>query len=180
MGDLATTEVLGLGVSYEPFQVRPLTPEFRPVGNARRFTTQTITLNTDTAVIFEESALPFAVSLDMWNPANPTRLTAPIDGLYMVGGYAGRTSGSTENLRVWISKNGANTVPQVKRSSTLQTGGDLVMNSCMTLIRLDEDDYIELYLRQLNTGPTTVFAGAGSPGNDIEAGPRIWANWMGA
>lgn len=180
-GDAATSKVLGTGSPNEPFQVRRLTPEFRYVGTANRTTTMSITLNTDTVIPFEASELPITAG-HMWNIAQPTRLTAAITGLYMIGGYAGQgfVGGSVGHTwSVWLAKNGVSGTPIVRRSVTTQLSDTSIYCSLMTLTRLTAGDYIELYVRSNRTASTTGTYISG-PLTGIKTDPYIWAQWMDA
>jgi hypothetical protein len=179
-GDGTSTKTLGLGTTYSPIQVRPLTPAYRPVGAAYRTSTMTITANTDMVVSFQSSDNRFNANLDMWQLASPTRLTAPIDGLYLIGGFgsqgASGIGGVGQSLQVWITKNGIVGTPLVKRS--INNAGAAVYNfyvDVCTLVRLSANDYLELYLRSNSTFPSA----SGGPDGSFSP-PYLWANWMGA
>lgn len=174
-GNGTTTEAFGIGSSYDPFQIRPISPDFRPVGVAFRTTGQAFTLNTDTAIIFQASELPFTGAGDMWNVALPTRLTAPVNGLYLVGGIVTIDSGAVSN--VWVAKNGVVGTPQVRRTNTIQSGGVIFPVSVMTLLRLTAGEYIELFLRTDVSSSTSIEIPSGDAvGTDLN--PYFWANWM--
>jgi hypothetical protein len=153
--------------------------DFRPVGAARRTSSQTIILNTDTPITFESNLLPFSAPQSMWSSLFPTRLTAPIAGLYLVGGYASIPNAAGSIWRVWLSKNNIPTAPLVKRSVSVSGVGYLLSCSVMTLVRLNANDYIELYVRTTSTAGTCHNSAFG----DMTANfmdPNIYATWMGA
>lgn len=176
MGDGSTTQVIGLGTSFRPFQVRPITPSYRPLGVATRTTSLTVPINTDVVIPFTESDVPISSTVDMWNVGLPTRLTAPISGLYMIGGYAALNGDMTNFL--WITKNGVVASPLVKRTTKIQSGGYHIYNDVVTLIRLVANDYIELYIRTDDATSIALTGGVASPGTNFGAGPYIWASWM--
>lgn len=164
-------EVLGIGSFYEPYQVRPKTPAFRYVESVRLLAVQNITLNTDTPLSFAHSELTITGG-NMWDILQPTRITAPIDGLYLVGGYASQATFSSSQIwSIWIRQNG--TTPLVKKTVSNQTSTIPLFADVMTLVRLDADDYIELCVRSTVTD-TTVLSW-----NGIITAPRFWAQWMG-
>lgn len=174
-GDGTTTKTLGLGTTYSPLQVRPISPNYRPVGFAARTDYMFFGANTNIPIPFMASDVHVSTAVDMWNSSLPTRLTAPIAGLYLIGGMAGQQNDGSfaQVVQVWIVKNGVVGSPLVKRS--MNTGGAGLLNINMdvcTLVRLVATDYIELYIRsnQSDNGPISA-----SP----SAYPFLWANWMG-
>ena len=172
--DGATTLVRGIGTSYSPYQVRPRIPvDYRPVGYADRvLTSQTITLNTDTAIAFDRGRVP--AFNDMWDPLAPTRLTISTTGLYLIGGFAAQAGQSASQVwTVWIAKNGVVGSALVKRTNTAISLGvsDPLFNSVMTAVRLTAGDYIELYVNSTRTGVAA--------GGTFAPYPNLWANWMG-
>lgn len=161
-GDNTSTKVLGIGTTYAPYQARLVSPSYRPVGAALGLeVSQAITLNTDVALIFNESMFngayalyPPSPEINMWDPAIPTRLSVSVGGLYLVSGAAHQLiPGSGSSWHVWVAKNGVSGTPLVKRTVSTQTGGgafpgnDTAYNSVITLVRLVEGDYLELYVR---------------------------------
>lgn len=169
-GDEATTAVVGNGTVYAPFQGRPLTPLYRPVGAATRVATQAISVNTDTAIIFQDTDLHVSEATDMWKPAAPTRLTAPFDGIYFIGGHAEEdTAPAAHFWHVWIAKNGAVGTPLVRRTVSVGVNNFSTHASVIGLVRLAATDYIELYVR--TNSASTV---------GILSSPTFWAQYMGA
>lgn len=162
-GDNISTKVLGIGSTYAPYQTRLASPSHRPVGAAMALeVSQAITLNTDVALIFNESMFngayalyPPSPEINMWNPAAPTRLSVSVGGLYLISGAAHQDipgPGAGSFWHVWVAENGVSGVPLVKRTVSLETGGnnpgdDTAYNSVITLVRLVEGDYLELYVR---------------------------------
>lgn len=184
--DTTTTEILGVGTSHESYQVRALSPAYRPITSVRRTSAQTITADTDVAISFQATDLPFAAAVvNMWQVGLPTRITIPFDGLYLVGGYVATSNRSAgETLRLWVSKNGVSGTPIVKRTVNQSNGGYGLLVSTMTLVRLVQGDFLELYVRVSNSGagnPTTVAVkGAHTPGSTFNAFPYFWASYIGA
>lgn len=161
-GDGVSTAVLGIGATYSPYQTRLVSPTYRPVGAALGLAVvQTITLNTDTALTFNESIFngayalfPASPEINMWDPVLPTRLTVTVGGLYLISGAAHQAiPGSGSFWHVWAAKNGLPGAPLVKRTVSTQTGGgafpgnDTAYNSVIVLDRLVAGDYLELYVR---------------------------------
>jgi hypothetical protein len=168
LNDGDTTVVFGTGSGQNPFEVRPNNPAYRPVGAAHRTTSQSIILNTDTAIIFETTELP--ISNNMWALATPTRMTAPITGTYMLTGAAFQGNGGAGQVwSVWIMVNG--TTPIVRKTVTTQNGGFDIYSSVSTLYRLNAGDYAELWVRSNRTSgtltaplsPTLVFVTSATP-----------------
>jgi len=183
VGDNVTAKVLGIGRSYEPYQVRPLSPSpaYRPVGIASATSGgQTLTAATPTLITMGQSFLPFPSTVDMWKSSNPSRLTAPFAGVYMMGGFArlgGNISG-TDGAAVfdlWIAKNGVSATPLVRRSTSAASAGKRLFIDLMTLVRLSANDYIELY----GQSSTTEITGSNMAGSFTTMYPYIWACWMG-
>lgn len=171
IGD-GTNTVRGIGSSYEPFQARPISPSFRSMDSVRRTATQSITADTDTVIVFEHSEIPHTAG-DMWIVTAPTRLTASIAGLYLVGGSASQSaSGASQIWSIWIRQSG--TTSLVRRTVTTQIGaaGPALHADVMTLVRLAAGDYIELMVRSNRTASTPLLY------NIMPAAPRLWAQWM--
>lgn len=83
--DYGTSTVAGDGSETNPYSVRQIDPTFnRPVVRAIKTlaTSQTITTGVDTAITFNSTIFD---SHGMFNVANNTRLTIPIEGLYLLG-----------------------------------------------------------------------------------------------
>jgi|SRR5688572_20943641 len=177
----SSTTVVGIGTANEPFQVRPSTPAFRYVGSAYRTTDLQIILNTDTAIPFEASDPPITGG-NMWSASFPTRLTTPVAGLFLVGGYAGQVQiggGVAQNINLWISKNGVAATPQVKTTIMSQISDHALNANVMTLIRLAANDYIELYIRSNRTQFLVDEYLVGSVAG-VMAHPYIFAQWLAA
>jgi hypothetical protein len=88
---------------------------------------------------------------------NPTRLTVPISGLYLVSvNISWDTVSSVGSRELALNKNGATVVA---RNVVAPSGvGDTTEQSLTTLVSLSAGDYIEVKLRQ-NSGTTfSVFA----------------------
>lgn len=181
VGDSETIRVIGLGATYKPYQFRPVAPDYRPVGYVRRTSSQLINpANTNIPITFQSSMLGGS-SIDMWKLAAPTRLTIPITGLYLVGGYLGvYNPGGGTVLMLSVCKNGNHTTPLVKRSVSNQVGGFGLELSTMTLVRLVATDYIELVARSTVSVGTDEILGTTGTGATFDANPAFWANYMGA
>lgn len=181
----SSTIAMGTGSAFSPFEVRPDTPLYRYAGHA--FDPeggQLFQANTDTLVLLERDALAPLTGGNMWNSAVPTRLTAPIDGLYVVSGQAARVPAVPDpgnTWDVWIAKNGIASAPLVRRTSGIAfgTGSFVIFLSVTSLIRLNAGDYIELYVRSDKTSITIGLMAVGSL-SGIDAGPYLAAQWIGA
>lgn len=172
MNSSGTVNVFGSGGVSNPYQARPSSLQYRPIGMANRDLVQSITLNTDTVIIFEKSQLN--ISNNMWNISHPTSLVAPINGLYLVSGFVAQDSVSNSGLlTVWIAKNGVANY-QVRRSVNTELGTAPLYCSVSTLIRMNAGDYIELYVRSIRTASTPLIIAVAL------ASPHLDAVYMGA
>ena len=179
-----STLVMGNGGSAAPYEVRLKDPgssviKYRYAGHALQTDGgQLFQANTDTRINFDADALASLTGGNMWSPAQPNRLTAPIDGQYLISAMANRTDEGTWNI--WVVKNGVVGSPLVKRSTALPSGptGALVFLSVMTLVRLNANDYIELYIRS-NT--LSIVIGVIAEGSliGVDCCPYLAAQWVG-
>lgn len=179
MEEGTTTSLFGNGRSSSPWQVRPNTPQYRYAGHVFQHQGgQLVNPNTDVIVSFTRDALSPLTEGNMWDSSQPTRLTAPIDGLYLIGGQASTTHAVWE---VWIAKNGNLGAPLVRRTTTMlnAAGSVLNFNSVMTIVRLNANDYIELVMRITLFSIAIGLIGVGTLSN-VDAGPYLSAQWIGA
>jgi hypothetical protein len=115
---------------------------------ASRSTNQTITTSTQTKVIFD------AVDSDGWNcwdvSPNPTRLTVPVTGRYIITGNVAFEADSAGHRAVNIFKN--NTV-ELARSDFNPVSNSIDTHSTVTChaVSLTKGDYVELRVWQ-NSG----------------------------
>lgn len=115
---------------------------------AYRSTSQTITTSTQTKVIFDN------VDSDGWNcwdvSPNPTRLTAPLTGRYIITGNIAFEAASSGHRAVNILKN--NTV-ELARSDFNPVSNSVDTHSTVTChaVSLTKGDYVELRVWQ-NSG----------------------------
>lgn len=131
-----------LGVGMIAAADRTLAP------TASRSTSQTITTSTQTKVIFDE------VDSDGWNcwdvSPNPTRLTAPLTGRYIITGNVAFEADSAGHRAINILKN--NTV-ELARSDFSPVSNSIDTHSNVTChaVTLTKGDYVELRVWQ-NSG----------------------------
>lgn len=176
-GDNVTVEVRGNGSIYQPFRAAAIDSFPRAVGLARRvLLSQSITANTDTAVVFDENGS--ILGENMWDPLFPTRLTFIQDGLYLIGGAAQGTNNAAFVWDNWIALNGNVSTPLVRRTVSNAIANKRLFNDVMTLHRFTAGDYIELYVRANDNVVLTLVGGDGTPGLDTPAYPYIYANWI--
>ena len=115
---------------------------------AYRSTSQTITTSTQTKVIFDN------VDSDGWNcwdvSPNPTRLTAPLTGRYIITGNVAFEAASSGHRAINILKN--NTV-ELARSDFNPVSNSVDTHSTVTChaVSLTKGDYVELRVWQ-NSG----------------------------
>lgn len=124
---------------------------------AERSTSQTITTSTQTKISFD------GVLFDSWNcwdlSPNPTRLTAPIDGIYMAVGtvaFAAAASGHRA-MNIYF-----NNTTELCRSDFPTVGNSIDTHSTVTSpsFEMAKNDYIELRVWQ-NSGSDLDILAAG-------------------
>lgn len=115
---------------------------------ASRSTNQTITTSTQTAIVFD------AVDSDGWNcwdvSPNPTRLTAPLTGRYIVTGNVAFEAASSGHRAINILKNAT---VELARSDFNPVSNSIDTHSTVTChaVSLTKGDYVELRVWQ-NSG----------------------------
>jgi len=137
---------------------------------ASRSTSQTITTSTQTKVIFDE------VDSDGWNcwdvSPNPTRLTAPLTGRYIITGNVAFEAASSGHRAINILKN--NTL-ELARSDFNPVSNSVDTHSTVTChaVSLTKGDYVEL----------RVWQNSGSDLNILDSGehnPRFSLIYLGS
>lgn len=168
--------VTGNGQSWAPINYRPNNiPLPRPYGQLYRANSvQTIAHNTTVAVSFDtEHEYLFAGGMTNLL-AFPTRLTAPVDGYYLVHGAVN----PDRDVQLFIRRNGdiAQTVAARAYENGVTTGGVL---SIVTLVRMLAGDYLELYVFNNNalTNPVDLEVIAVA-GHFVSTFCQFWAQWM--
>lgn len=115
---------------------------------AYRTTAQTITTSTQTAISFD------AVDSDGWNcwdlSPNPTRLTVPVTGRYLITGNVAFEAASSGHRAINILKNGT---VELARSDFNPVSNSIDTHSTVTThaVTLTKNDYVELRVWQ-NSG----------------------------
>ena len=126
-------DVVGLGMVASA--TRTLAP------TAIRSTAQTITTSTQTAISFD------SVENDGWNcwdlTPNPTRLTVPIKGRYILTGNVAFEAASAGHRAINILKN---STEEICRSDFSPVSNSVDTHSTVTshAVTLDKNDYVEL------------------------------------
>lgn len=174
--DSSTTLALGNGSLTHPFQFFPTdAADPRPIGYIQR--TGGVNFFLNQPIDFDLDATSFNGGMVDLN-AFPTRLTAPIDGLYLVGFNAYVTNlVDVTLLSMPISKNGLLSNVQVTmRPHASETTFSRAMSTVM-LMDLNAGEYIEVFV-QGSTGDfvfdETVSIGGGFF-TDYNCRPTFWA-----
>lgn len=120
----------------------------QPVPNARvlRTTNQSLANVTLTPIAFDAESWDVG---NLWKPGQPTRLTAPITGLYAMGANAQISVNANNQRQLRFIKNGTDNFA-VKNMMTLTDGNQPLME-LTSMYRLAAGDYIEFYIYQ-NSG----------------------------
>lgn len=107
--------------------------------------------------------------------AFPTRLTAPVDGVYMIGAFVAISADATDYLRIRLIKNGtiSSSNPPINLGVEVFSDTTTRLYSLMTLFSLVAGDYFELLLN----GSATMDAIVTEGGDNLR--PTMWALWVG-
>lgn len=168
----------GNGSISHPFNFVPgHIPNPRPCGQITRVgVVQTILAATDTAIIFNTDGHPFNGNMTNLVGA-PTRLTAPVAGKYLVGGFVVISNPGTYNISVMrLRKNGLVLGDLITKSNQDSFGGTRIMLDSMTLINLVAGDYIELFIFSSLSVDITFNNTDFDSTYDCPA--YLWAQWM--
>ena len=96
----------------------------------------------------------YVEKFDVTTTSNKAVYTGSLTGFYKVHAIVSMTSGNNKELELAIYKNGAILTPS--RSKGTSNGGGKAENvSCMDIVQLETDDYIELYVAN-NSGTNNV------------------------
>jgi hypothetical protein len=90
---------------------------------------------------------------NMYNAANPTRLTAPIAGIYNVTAAVKWRSGAGQHRFATIRKNGVSSDLAISQVAPVLAGGQFTSQVVAGQIKLAAGDFIELFVFQ-DTGAT--------------------------
>jgi len=114
--------------------------------------TQTVSVTTQTAILYD--AEYFDTDSYHSTSSNTSRLTAPVAGKYLVGGYVSMQDHSGYQ-QLAIRKNGSSYlyVDQQSKGAGLGFG---IMNSVVGLVELSATDYVELVVYHNIVGGRTV------------------------
>lgn len=173
----ASTISKGNGSQYAPFTFRPdYVPFPRPFGHI--YGREPETLDGAPYTKFAAITDPDLNQGGNMNTGNRTRLTAPADGLYLVGCTApihtDSVDGRTDNIS--LRRNGV----QVSTGTWVNLAGIQLMTVLMsttTLLDLNTGDTVDMFVERVaGTGMVSVhFLGISSIGFH----PHLWAVWLG-
>lgn len=127
--------------------IRLLNP-INPICKVLRDTDQVVTTATVTAMSFDTDV--YGGANGFWTIGDPTKLYAPVSGIYLVVGTGGFEAHSTGGRQFWLRKNGAGDYPCEVSNKTRDDGGQWHTTISAT-VDLQAGDYMEIYVYQ-NTG----------------------------
>jgi hypothetical protein len=138
------------------FGMGHLAPRGVPALRVTRDAAQTIGNNADAAVQFntEEAGDPWG----MWDATNSTRLVAPLDGWYMVTGFAAFVANATGVRAVRVRKNGSTVLVSDRRTSYASFDNELSI--AVGPVELAATEYLELMVFQNSGGNLDTVANA--------------------
>lgn len=172
----ASTITLGNGSQYAPFTFRPdYVPFPRPFGHIYGRAFQA--LDGAPYSLFEIVTDPDLDQGGNMNTGNRTSLTAPADGLYLVGISApiltAPMDGEIDNIT--IRKNAVH-VSTVSWANTALVHAMRILISTTTLLDLNSGDTVDMFVeRTALAGNVTISFFAGT----ATFHPHLWAIWMG-
>jgi hypothetical protein len=181
-GNSATATARGNGSISHPFNFVPNhIPNPRPCGHiTRSLTVQTLTANIENLVIFDTDQHPFNGGMTLLGELTfpSSRLTAPVSGKYLVGGFVVLSNPGAGNIsNLSIGKNGTTTDFEVRKSSQDPGGGTRIMMDVMSLISLSAFDYLELYV--FTTLALDITISNTDFGATFNCPASLWAQWVG-
>lgn len=124
--------------------LRPPMPNVR----VRRAAATNINNNTATAISFDTELWDVGGFHD--NAVNPSRLIAPITGLYYIQATAGFAAAATGIREAWIAFNGTGTAIADESEAGSAAGASTFNMS--TIYRLSKGQYVELFVFQTSGG----------------------------
>lgn len=104
----------------------------------RRTTNQSINTSTSTAISFDSARYNNGT---LWSASNPTRLTIPVAGKYLIGGCLQWQNATTGDRIAALSLNGSTGIAS-------QAGTGLIRINLFSVWDCAANDYIELVARQ--------------------------------
>jgi hypothetical protein len=157
--DYGTSLVSGTGSSGDPFVVEMIDPGWqRPVARVRNSASQLIASSTSvyTAVTFDTEVFDIG---SFWDIGNPTRLTAPLDGIYLFGGGVVWAANATGIRELGYRLNGTTILNTYDQSTDAVSGAtNTPWMSSEYQWRLGVGDYVELVVRQESGGNLNITA----------------------
>lgn len=132
------------------------TPHFGPIPTARASGGGNVTVPSGEFVTLPFGSATYDVG-DLWVSANPTRLHAPVDGVYLITAQALFSTSETGYRLVRIAKNGNpnNGLVSNQTSATPSVG---TTHPISTQVKLSAGDYVEVVVSQNSGQDLTVFA----------------------
>lgn len=165
----------GNGSTSHPFQFHSdQFPNPRPFGFIQQTVQQS---NFGASFIVPFNLQPFGIEGGMTNlTTQPTRLTAPADGVYLVGAFANISADATDPLAVLVLKNGVAATTDAGVGVRVDVPQDTVSRptSLITLISMVVGDYIQLHLEGSATMDLVV-----TDDLPFKCKPTLWASWLG-
>jgi len=153
-------------LSVDNSKIRNVSPTKLDLIGAKvyRTTTQSIDDATPTAISFDAEEFDAG---DLWVSSAATKLTVPYEGIYSIVGYAEFAASATlTQARVYIYSNGAAIVKQ----KFLPIGAAVTTEMPIPYVgRFSAGDYLELYVRQTDSGSAALDTVAGVTGNFLSA-----------
>lgn len=128
-----------------------------PAARAQRTTTQSISTGSTTAVSF--GAADYNAGT-MWAGGSPTRLTAPIGGVYVITAAVEFAANATGNRQVHIYQNGS----EHSRITVPSVGSGLATRVAIAdTLNMAASDYVECFVFQDSGGSLNITNGADMP-----------------
>jgi hypothetical protein len=161
VSDYGTTLVSGTGTHVDPYVISKVDSSWiRPAARVRRAATQSIASGAAFAAVSFDTEI-FDQGGNFWDPAFPTRLTIPQDGMYIFGGCGLWAANATGTREIGFRINGS-TVIQLndQPTDTINGGTNTPWQSVGYQKRLGMGEYLELVVRQESGGALNLNAEA--------------------
>lgn len=173
-GSVSCVIAEGNGSISHPFQFHSSRiPNPRPFGFIQQTVQQS---NIGAGFVVPFNSQPYGIEGGMTDLTTfPTRLTAPADGVYLVGAFVNISADATDEANIRVFKNdGVNSFPVVEHEVDIPDDTVRRPNSLVTLIDMVAGNWFELRLDGSATMDLLVVD------NEFVCRPTLWAQWMGA